>query len=474
MTISLVSEQEFHKATGLSTQDLAPITADVGDWLVAVHHQATTAAFGVTLTDSAGNVWVQRAADNSVSGNSRIVVLTCQVTSALSAGTVTLSHGGTSATTINISRWSGVSAAYGASSEHAVSAMAFAPALSILGRGGVIVAGATYNSVTPPSALADGYTALTGFTPASSCYGANAYLIAPDGVVGSTPTWTLPVSAAWGAAAVALVEADITAAAFDEPFVVNSRTMQPVTHIDQVRVVNFVDVLVPTESTVEATASASWHNYGAVTATAASTWNTAAPATAPVTADAAATWDQRAIVSSNGTARWGEGVTVTAAATGVWAAATPVTATAGASWATRQHTEAMGTATWRTRSVVTTVANARWELYFAVTAASSGTWAAQAAASGVASANWNQRDLVDGAASATWRQLQSVQRLASDTWTALTSVTSDAVGEWAAEQLPTPHVRLPALRVDGGDRSVDVTSTDRTVDIPNTFATVEM
>jgi hypothetical protein len=201
--IALVSETEYHTASA-NPFACSPVTAATGDTLVALVHLRTGAVSNTTtLSDGSGNVWTQRATDFLSGVNSRILIFTAPVTSALSAGTVTVTTSAAYAATVSITRWSGVGSVDVAASinEAATTTPAGAP-VATTDNGDVVIGGISYGSATAPTSLAAGWSTLTGNSPNTGYYGANAYR--HPGATGSfAPAWVIP-SAGSASATVAL------------------------------------------------------------------------------------------------------------------------------------------------------------------------------------------------------------------------------------------------------------------------------
>lgn len=203
MPIALVSETEYRNASSYPVV-VSPVTAAVGDVLVAIIHLRTGATVNSTaISDTAGNAWAQQATDVVTGANTRAIIFTSTITAALNAGTVTMDTGAAYASTVNISRWSGVGGIDGAASKNQAAATTPTAAnVTTTDPGDVVIGGISYASATAPTTLASGWTALTGASPNTGYYGANAYKL--PGTTGTYgPSWTIP-SAASASVTVAL------------------------------------------------------------------------------------------------------------------------------------------------------------------------------------------------------------------------------------------------------------------------------
>jgi hypothetical protein len=160
-----------------------------------VHQRTGAASNTTTATDTAGNTYTVQGSDVTAGANSRCVVLTCAVTSALSAGTITVNIGGTYAATVDVTRWTGVGSVDTAATAHSATATTTPAAVTVVttAPGDVVVGGISYGSATAPTSVGGGFTALTGNSPNTVYYGANAYLITSTaGTYG--PSWVIPSS----------------------------------------------------------------------------------------------------------------------------------------------------------------------------------------------------------------------------------------------------------------------------------------
>lgn len=193
MTISLVSEQEFHSTAAAATNPFTAtgITAAVGDWLVAVVHLKVdkNGALTVSATDPAGNTWTQlvTSANGNNGTNSRVAILATRVASSLSADTVTFTTSAAYAYTVNLTRWTGVSIAI----RTAAVADVTSPSFSASAAECLSISGLSYPSATAPTSITSGWTVLTGISPDISYYGANAYKIDSSSTP-QTVTWGAP------------------------------------------------------------------------------------------------------------------------------------------------------------------------------------------------------------------------------------------------------------------------------------------
>lgn len=209
MAITFGSEFSGTTAGATSFGCTSITTIPIGSVIaVAVHVKAGSSVTVSSVTDSAGNTYTFRVAGFQSGSNSRCEWWTAPVTSALVSGTVTVNLSGSAAARASCSEWVGAASpvVVDASNSFGTAATTTPPACQITATdpGDVVLAAISYPNATAPSAGPDnGFTTLSGGTPAATFYGTAARrIITATGTYG--PAWTLPASVASGSATIAL------------------------------------------------------------------------------------------------------------------------------------------------------------------------------------------------------------------------------------------------------------------------------
>src|SRR6185369_9613127 len=99
MSVTITNVTTQTEAASTTSLAITGVTAAIGDWLilgVSLDNNGTAgvASLSATVTDSAGNTWVNQSLTNQTAGvagdGATLGVYTCHVTAALSAGSVTI------------------------------------------------------------------------------------------------------------------------------------------------------------------------------------------------------------------------------------------------------------------------------------------------------------------------------------------------------------------------------------------------
>lgn len=205
MAIALVREG-VHDSTGTATASLTGVDITAGSTVVIICHPKTGGSQDVTsVTDSAGNTYVNPVTAYVSGTNSRCSIWYCFNATGMSAGTVTVTMSSSLSLTTNISEWTGIdTAATPVSFGQGNAASTTPPACTVTTTeaGDLVIGAISQANATAPTLTSAGFTALTGSSPAATWYGAQAYEVAGSaGTYG--PTWTLAAAVGTGAATIA-------------------------------------------------------------------------------------------------------------------------------------------------------------------------------------------------------------------------------------------------------------------------------